>query len=94
MNKDAAETLAICAIAHIAGDEELLQGLIAQTGMGLDDLKAGIGSNEVQCGALEFLLSHEPFLMRFIEDSDYAPKIRRGRKSFCPAGRSGRIELV
>ena len=41
MNKDAAETLAINAIAHIAGDEELLQGLIAQTGLGLDDLRAG-----------------------------------------------------
>lgn len=35
MNKDAAETLAIQAVAHIAGDEELLQGLLAQTGMGL-----------------------------------------------------------
>ncbi|AXO13436.1 MULTISPECIES: DUF3572 domain-containing protein [Thalassospira] len=74
MNKEAAETLAIRAIAHIAGDDELLQGLIAQTGMGLDDLKAGIASNEVQCGALEFLLSHEPFLMRFVEESGYAPE--------------------
>lgn len=68
MNKDAAETLAIQAVAHIAGDEELLQGLMAQTGMGLDDLRAGIASNEVQVGVLEFLLSHEPFLMRFVED--------------------------
>jgi len=42
MNKEAAETLAIRAIAHIAGDDELLQGLVAQTGMGLDDLRAGI----------------------------------------------------
>ncbi|MDG4717460.1 MULTISPECIES: DUF3572 domain-containing protein [Thalassospira] len=74
MNKEAAETLAIRAIAHIVGDDELLQGLVAQTGMGLDDLRAGIGSNEVQAGALEFLLSHEPFLMRFVDDSDYAPE--------------------
>jgi hypothetical protein len=74
MNKEAAETLAIRAIAHIAGDDELLQGLIAQTGLGIDDLRAGITSNEVQLGALDFLLSHEPFLMRFVEDSDYAPE--------------------
>tara|TARA_E500000318_G_scaffold111161_1_gene128724 strand:- start:397 stop:672 length:276 start_codon:yes stop_codon:yes gene_type:complete len=74
MNKEAAETLAIRAIAHIAGDDELLEGLVAQTGMGLDDLRAGIASNEVQRGALDFLLSHEPFLMRFVEDADYAPE--------------------
>lgn len=74
MNKEAAETLAIMAIAHIAGDDELLQGLIAQTGLGIDDLRSGITSNEVQLGALDFLLSHEPFLMRFVEDSDYAPE--------------------
>ncbi|MBL4842828.1 MULTISPECIES: DUF3572 domain-containing protein [Thalassospira] len=74
MNKEAAETLAIRAIAHIAGDDELLEGLFAQTGMGLDDLKAGITSNEVQLGAIDFLMSHEPFLMRFAEDSGYAPE--------------------
>ncbi len=60
MNKEAAETLAIRAIAHIAGDDELLEGLFAQTGMGIEDLKVGITSNDVQRGALEFLLSHEP----------------------------------
>ncbi|MCC9620833.1 DUF3572 domain-containing protein [Thalassospira sp. MA62] len=74
MNVEAAETLAIRAIAHIAGDEELLQGLLAQTGIGLDDLRAGITSRDIQLGALEFLLSHEPFLMRFVEDSDYTPE--------------------
>ncbi|NIZ00370.1 DUF3572 domain-containing protein [Thalassospira lucentensis] len=74
MNKEAAETLAIRAVAHIAGDDELLQGLVAQTGMGLDDLRAGIASSEVQVGVLEFLLSHEPFLMRFVEDCDCAPE--------------------
>ena len=74
MNKDAAATLALNAIPHIAGEQELLQVLIAPTRMGVDDLKAGIGSTEVQLDALEFLLSHEPFLMRFVEDSDYAPE--------------------
>ncbi|OSQ49141.1 DUF3572 domain-containing protein [Thalassospira alkalitolerans] len=72
MNKEAAETLAIRAIAHIAGDDELLEGLFAQTGMGIEDLKVGITSNDVQRGALDFLLSHEPFLMGFVEDSGYA----------------------
>ena len=74
MNKDAAETLAIRAIAHIAGDDELLEGLFAQTGIGIDDLKAGITSNDVQLGTLDFLLSHEPFLMGFVENSGYAPE--------------------
>jgi hypothetical protein len=75
MNRDVAETLAIQAIAHIAGDDELLSGLLAQTGMDITDLRAGIGSTEVQAGALEFLLSHEPFLMRFVEANGCAPDL-------------------
>lgn len=74
MNKDAAETLAIRAITYIAGDDELLEGLFAQSGIGIDDLKVGITNNDVQRGALDFLLSHEPFLMRFVEETDYAPE--------------------
>ncbi|AUG55188.1 hypothetical protein CSC3H3_17090 [Thalassospira marina] len=75
MNNDAAETLAIQAIAFVAGDEELLQGLLMQTGMDLNDLRAGIGNRDVQRGVLEFLLSHEPFLMRLVEAIDCPPEM-------------------
>jgi len=74
MNKEAAETLAIRAITYIAGDDELLEGLFAQSGIGIDDLKSGITSNDIQRGVLDFLLSHEPFVVGFVEDAGYAPE--------------------
>ncbi|MDP2698870.1 DUF3572 domain-containing protein [Thalassospira sp.] len=74
MNRDAAETVAIQAIAHVVGDDDLLQGLLAQTGMDLTDLREGIGTIGVQVGVLDFLLSHEPFLMGFVEAIGCSPE--------------------
>ena len=68
-NQDAAETLALRALAFVAGDEDLLPRFLAITGMAVDDIKAQAAEPVFLGAVLDFLLAHEPSLMSFVEAS-------------------------
>ena len=74
VNSEQAETLALTALSHVAGDEQLLNKFLATSGLTLAELRAAAGSPETLAGVLDFLLVHEPDLLAFCETAGLAPQ--------------------
>ncbi len=60
---DAAETLALRALAHIVGDADLGPRFLDLTGLDVATLRARAGTRPVLAAALAFLDGHEPSLI-------------------------------
>ena len=73
MNQDAAETLALSALAHIAGDAKLLERFMALSGTDASMLRHGAADPSFLAGVLDFLMSDEAALTAFCEASAIAP---------------------
>lgn len=69
-----AEVLALRALAHIAGDERLLERFVALTGCGADDLRARAGEPAFLGAVLDFLLEDEPSVVAFAAAAGLAPE--------------------
>ncbi len=72
MNGDAA-SLAIAALSWIAADGEQMSRFMALTGIEPAHIRGAAGEPGFLAGVLDFLLSHEPTLLRFCDDNDVAP---------------------
>ncbi len=68
------ETLALMALAYIAGDGDLLDRFLALSGLDLEDLKARAQDPALLGAVLDFLLAHEPDLLAFAADSQIKPE--------------------
>lgn len=60
---DAAETLALRALGHVAGDPELGPRFLDLTGLDVATLRARAGTPDVLAAVLGFLASHEASLV-------------------------------
>lgn len=67
-------TLALRALAHIAGDDDLGPRLLEMTGMDAASLRARAGEPAVLAAVLDFLTAHEPSLIEVAEALDVAPQ--------------------
>lgn len=72
MNQDAAETLALSALAHIAADPSLLDRFMAASGLDAAALRHSVGDPGFLAGVLDFLMSDEAALIGFCEASSVA----------------------
>lgn len=61
--RDAAETLALRALAHVAGDADLGPRFLDLTGLDVATLRARAGQPTVLAAILGFLEAHEPSLI-------------------------------
>jgi hypothetical protein len=68
------ETLALMALAYIAGDGDLLDRFLALSGLDLEGLKARAQDPTLLGAVLDFLLAHEPDLHAFAADSQIKPE--------------------
>jgi hypothetical protein len=68
------ETLALMALAYVAGDSDLLDRFLALTGLDLEGLKARAQEPALLGATLDFLLGHEPDLMGFAAHSGLRPE--------------------
>lgn len=73
-NAEDAQTVALKAIAFIAGDDELLSRFVALTGCGMDEIKSRIADPAFLGGVLDFILNDEPTLLAFVEAEQLAPE--------------------
>lgn len=71
--REAAETLALQALAWIAGQEELSGPFLASTGSSAEDMRTRAADPEFLGFVLDFLLQDEPALLAFCEDAQIAP---------------------
>ena len=68
-----AATVALQAVAHIAGDEGLLDRFIALSGCDADSLRQRLNDPAFLSAVLDFLLQHEPDLLAFCDVSGLTP---------------------
>lgn len=70
---DSAATLALRALAHIAGDPDLGPRFLDLTGLDVATLRAHAGEADVLAAALGFLEAHEPSLVATAAALDVRP---------------------
>ncbi|HXJ00842.1 MAG TPA: DUF3572 family protein [Micropepsaceae bacterium] len=66
MQRSAAETIALKALAHLAADGDGLVRFLSLSGLDLDDLRARADNPELLAGVMEFLLSDEGLCAGFM----------------------------
>ena len=75
---DAAATLALRALAHVAGDADLGPRLLDVTGLGIADLRARAADPVLLAEVLAFLAAHEPSLVATARALDVRPQVLTG----------------
>ncbi len=81
-----AEALAVRALGFIASDPELLPRFLAITGIEASEVRLAAREPGFLAGVLQFILAHEPTLMRFAEESGIAPSAVAAARRALPGG--------
>lgn len=66
---DAAETLALRALAWLVANDELLPVFLSATGAGQDDLRARAGEAEFLVSVIDFLTMDDRWVVAFCDDA-------------------------
>jgi hypothetical protein len=78
--REAAETLAIAALAFIAAEPERLEGFLGATGLTVDRLRESASAPDFLGGVLEHMLTDESLLLAFADSAAIDPaEIARAR---------------
>lgn len=86
MNRDEAELLAIRALGHIAGDEDLLGDFLSLTGLAPDELRLRVAEPEFLGGILDYMLADEARLLAFCEAEELRPQMPAAARRALPGG--------
>ena len=84
-----AESVAIAALAFVAGDPELLPRFLAITGIEAQSIRQAASEPGFLAGVLNFVLAHEPTLLRFSEETGIEPARVAGAIRHLPLGDDG-----
>ncbi len=87
-SREAAETLALQALAWIAAEPERLSGLMATTGLWPDEVRARASEPAFLGGVLDFLLGDEAQLLAFCAEAGVAPETPSRLRAALPGGAS------
>lgn len=69
-----AQTIALKALAYLAGDEDWLNHFLNATGMNLGGLKTGAGDIGFLAGLMDYFLQNEDLLIAFAAAGELAPE--------------------
>lgn len=72
-NDENAEQIAISALGFVAGDPELLPRFLALTGIEPSGIRAAAREPGFLAGVLQFILAHEPTLLKFADETGTDP---------------------
>lgn len=72
-SQESAEALAVQALAFVASDPELLPRFLAITGIEAHQIRRAAEEPGFLAGVLQFVLAHEPTLLRFSQETGIAP---------------------
>ena len=73
-DEERAQTIALKALAYLAGDEDWLNHFLNATGMDLGELKAGAADIGFLAGVLDYFLQNEALLLAFAASEELAPE--------------------
>jgi hypothetical protein len=74
LTRQNAETIAIEALGFVAADPELLPRFLAITGIEAQSIREAAREPGFLAGVLQFILAHEPTLLRFADESGVPPE--------------------
>lgn len=86
MQRDRAETVGLQALAHLAGDDELLGGFLAATGADMAGLRAGASDPGFLGAVLDFLLQDDRWVIGFAEAAGIGPQEVAAARAALPGG--------
>ncbi|WP_299349961.1 DUF3572 domain-containing protein [uncultured Shimia sp.] len=72
MNQEAAQVLALQALAWLVGNDDLVGVFLGTTGASADDLKAQAGDPSFQVSVLEFLTMDDAWVVAFCDEAGHA----------------------
>ncbi|MCX5496419.1 DUF3572 domain-containing protein [Kaistia dalseonensis] len=75
MDREAAEQLAIRALAFLAGEPEELGRFLALAGLGPDTIRTAAGDPGFLAGVLEYFMENEPLLLVFCAREKVRPTL-------------------
>ena len=84
MQPSAAQTLALKALTHLAGDEENLLRFLRISGLEPDDLKQRAGDPELLAAVIDFLLSDEALCTGFLAAESIDSKLLHAARRALP----------
>ena len=84
MQSSAAQTIALHALAHIAGDTEILGLFLRISGLEPDDLRQRAGDPELLAAVIDFLLSDENLCTGFLAAERIDPKMLHAARRALP----------
>jgi hypothetical protein len=71
--REEAEAIAVSALGFLASDPELLPRFLAITGIEAGSIRTAAREPGFLAGVLQFILAHEPTLLRFAEETATPP---------------------
>lgn len=81
-----AEAVAIEALGFVAADPELLPRFLALTGIEAKDIRRAAAEPGFLAGVMQFVLAHEPTLLKFAEASGRLPEAIARAARTLPSG--------
>lgn len=86
MSQDAAETLAIKALAWLIADQDLMGTFMGASGASADDLRAGASDPHFLGSVLDFLMMDDQWVIRFGDDTGVQYDALMGARMSLPGG--------
>lgn len=74
INEEAAQAIAISAIAYMSEEEDYLQRFFAITGLDADQMRGAVGEPSFLVGVLDFFLADEKSLLAFTDAKNIDPE--------------------
>jgi hypothetical protein len=72
--REEAEAIAVSALGFVAADPELLSRFLAITGIEAQAIRRAAAEPGFLAGVLQFIMAHEPTVVRFCEETGTPPE--------------------
>ena len=86
MTQEAAQSLAIDALAYLSQTPDLMQRFLALTGIEASQIREAAREPHFFAGVLKFFTAHEPTLLAFCEATDTPPQSIKAAITALPGG--------
>lgn len=86
MQKDAAQTIALQALAWIASNDDLFPTFLNATGASLTELRARAGEPLFLAAVLDFLLQEDQWVLDFCRQNGLPPQDLQAARTALPGG--------
>ncbi|MGR3542086.1 MAG: DUF3572 family protein [Hasllibacter sp.] len=86
MTEEAAERIALAALAHIAADDEVSSAFLAATGASADDLRTAAADPAFLVAVLDLLTSRDDWVLDFAQAHGLPPEAPLAARRALPGG--------